>query len=66
DKMAYESLRVADVMSSSVITCSSEDDTKDVCDTLMQKNIRHIPVAVNNKLIMLLSMKDFLKFPALQ
>ncbi len=66
DKMAYDNLRVSDVMSSSVITCRSDDDTKDVCDTLMQKNIRHIPVAVDNKLIMLLSMKDFLKFPTLQ
>lgn len=54
-------LRVADIMTSTVITCSPGDSVDDLM-TLMTKNrIRHVPVTDNNVLVGIVSVGDIVK-----
>lgn len=52
-------LLAKDAMTKKVICCSSEDKAIDVYETLVDKKFRHIPIAHNNKLIGMLSIRDF-------
>jgi len=52
---------VKDEMTSSVITCSSDDITDDIYQLIGKKKIRHIPVVKDNKLLAMLSIRDFEK-----
>jgi CBS domain-containing protein/beta-phosphoglucomutase-like phosphatase (HAD superfamily) len=54
-------MRVADLMTRSVITCAPEDDVASVASTMTERRIRHIPVVVNRKVVGLVSIGDVLK-----
>ena len=56
---AFFEKTVKEAMTSSVITCSVNDNVEEIHALLGEKRIRHIPVAEEGKLVMLLSIRDF-------
>lgn len=54
-------LRVADLMTRDVRTCSPEDDIEDVMDTMTNGRFRHMPVVVEGKLAGVISIGDLVK-----
>jgi diguanylate cyclase (GGDEF)-like protein len=58
---AYEDVPntcAGDIMSTNIITCSSTDNISDVLDRMKSRNIRHMPVVDNGKLITVIGMRD--------
>lgn len=58
---AYEDVPntcAGDIMSTSIISCSSTDNITDVLDRMKSRNIRHMPVVDNGKLITVIGMRD--------
>ena len=55
------SMSVSDLMTTSVVTCSSEDSVANVARIMTQRRIRHLPVVSGNKIIGLISIGDVLK-----
>lgn len=58
---AYEDVPntcAGDIMSTSIISCSSTDNISDVLDRMKSRNIRHMPVVDNGKLITVIGMRD--------
>ena len=54
-------LRVADLMTASVVTCSPTDSIADVARVMTQRRIRHVPVVEHERLVGLISIGDVLK-----
>ena len=54
-------LRVADIMTRHVVTCSEEDSVKDVMGIMTRSRIRHLPVVENGRLAGLVSIGDVVK-----
>ncbi|MEX3007323.1 diguanylate cyclase [Hoeflea sp. TYP-13] len=50
---------VSDIMTTSVITCRTDDLMDDVYEIMSAKKVRHIPVVENGKLHAMLSIRDF-------
>jgi diguanylate cyclase (GGDEF)-like protein len=50
---------VSDVMTRSVITCGPEDKIVDAIETMNAKNIRHIPVLDNGRVMAMISTREF-------
>lgn len=59
NKDSFFKLLTEDAMTKQVICCSFSDEVIDVYKILLEKKIRHIPIANNNKLIGMLSIRDF-------
>ena len=59
DNEALDCRRVEDVMTKSIITCGIDDMVEDVFKMMYKKGIRHIPVMEENRLVALLSARDF-------
>jgi diguanylate cyclase (GGDEF)-like protein len=58
---AYEDVPntcAGDIMSTNIISCSSTDNISDVLDRMKSRNIRHMPVVDNGKLITVIGMRD--------
>ena len=55
------SMRVADLMTKEVKTCSPEDNITDVMTIMTNSRIRHLPVAVDGKLTGIISIGDVVK-----
>jgi len=55
------SARIADVMTASVITCSTSDTIAHVARLMTQHRIRHLPVVEREQLVGLISIGDVLK-----
>ncbi|MCB1519353.1 MAG: CBS domain-containing protein [Hyphomicrobiaceae bacterium] len=53
-------LRVKDLMTSAVITCSPSDSMLGVCKTMINRKIRHVPVVDGNKVRGMVSIRDAL------
>ncbi len=53
--------KVKDTMTTAVTTCSPDDNSNEIYQTISTKKIRHIPVVENSKLIAMLSIRDFEK-----
>ncbi len=51
---------VGDLMTSKVFTCSPDDTVASVMELMDEKRIRHVPVAVNNELAGVVSIRDVL------
>jgi len=51
---------VSALMTKAVITCSPEDNVAIVASTMLARNIRHIPVEHDKRLIGVISMRDVL------
>ena len=54
-------LRVEDLMSASVVTCSPTDSIAHVARVMTQRRIRHLPVVEHERLVGLISIGDVLK-----
>ncbi|MBL1405486.1 MAG: hypothetical protein COC17_04180 [Hyphomicrobiales bacterium] len=59
NKDSFFNLITQDVMTKQVICCALGDDVLEVYKILVDNKIRHIPIANNNKLIGMLSIRDF-------
>ncbi len=55
------SLRVSDLMTSTVKTCQPEDSIKDIMAEMTRSRIRHLPVMVDGSLCGLISIGDVVK-----
>jgi CBS domain-containing protein len=51
----------ADVMTSPVVTCDPESSISDLMDQMLQKQIRHLPVALRGSLVGIISIGDVVK-----
>jgi len=51
---------VSALMTKAVITCSPEDDVAKVASTMLARNIRHLPVEHDRRLVGVISMRDVL------
>ena len=49
-------------MTTTVITCSTSDKVSDVASTMVARNIRHVPVVEEGRLIGMVSIRDVLNF----
>ncbi len=58
---ALLSLKVQDLMTRSVISCSPEDNTADIARIMTMRRIRHIPVVENGRVVGVISIGDVLK-----
>lgn len=54
-------MRVSDLMTVQVVTCSPEDLIADVARTMTNRRVRHIPVKQGDKLVGVISIGDVLK-----
>ena len=61
-KAALHSLPVSALMTTTVITCSTSDKVSDVASTMVARNIRHVPVVEEGRLIGMVSIRDVLNF----
>lgn len=50
---------ISDAMTVNVFTCKEDDNVDAVFDTMCAKNIRHMPVAADQILVSILSLRDF-------
>lgn len=56
-----DSVKVSDLMTSDVVTCSDEYDLQEVMSLMNDHGIRHMPVVTNGKLTAMLSSRDILQ-----
>ncbi|MGZ0230231.1 MAG: CBS domain-containing protein [Acidimicrobiales bacterium] len=54
-------LRVADIMTANVITCSPADSVDDLMTLMTENRIRHVPVTNENILVGIVSLGDIVK-----
>ena len=54
-------MAVSELMTDRVITCSPHETVANVSSTMMSRNIRHVPVEEDGKLVGILSIRDMLK-----
>jgi CBS domain-containing protein len=59
-KGKLHAMPVSALMTKAVITCSPEDNVATVASTMLARNIRHLPVEHNKRLIGVISMRDVL------
>ena len=55
-------LPVSALMTKTVITCTPGDEVSDVASTMVARNIRHLPVVEENRLVGMISIRDVLNF----
>lgn len=55
-------LPVSALMTATVITCAPGDKLSDVASTMSARNIRHVPVVEENRLVGMISIRDVLNF----
>lgn len=61
-KASLHDLPVSALMTKTVITCTATDHVGLVASTMLSRNIRHIPVEENGRLIGMVSIRDVLNF----
>ena len=61
-KDALHQLPVSALMTKAVICCSPQDTVGFVASTMMSRNIRHVPVADNDRFVGMVSMRDVLNW----
>jgi len=54
-------LRVSDLMTRLIATCSLEDDTGTLMEMMTDRRVRHLPVLENGKLVGIISIGDVVK-----
>ena len=52
---------VSDLMTTSVMTCAPTDTVALVASTMLARNVRHLPVEENGRLVGMVSIRDILK-----
>ena len=58
---SLESMRVSDLMTRRVVTCSPEDAIAQIARTMTERRIRHLPVRDGERLVGMVSIGDVLK-----
>jgi CBS domain-containing protein len=58
---SFKEVFVKDVMVTDLIVAVPEDDLNDVMSTMVEKNIRHLPVIDNGRVIGMLSIRDIIQ-----
>lgn len=58
---SFRDIKVKDAMVSDLIVAVPEDDLNDVMATMVEKNIRHLPVVDNHRIIGMLSIRDIIQ-----
>ena len=59
-KDALHKMKVSELMTKAVITCAPADSIGKIASTMMSRNIRHLPVEDNNRLVGIVSIRDIL------
>lgn len=59
-KAKLPAMPVSALMTKAVITCSPEDSVASVASTMLARNVRHLPVEHDKRLIGVISMRDVL------
>lgn len=54
-------MRVEELMSKKLISCSPEDDLRQVMNLMVEHNIRHLPVLVEHNLVGMISARDIIE-----
>jgi IMP dehydrogenase len=57
----FKDLRVRDFMINNLIVAMPEDELNHISAIMVEKNIRHLPVLENNKVIGMLSIRDIIQ-----
>jgi CBS domain-containing protein len=57
---ALHTLRVSELMTRTVVTCSPGESVANVASTMRARNIRHIPVEEGGRLVGMISIRDVL------
>lgn len=57
----FKEMKVRDFMVSNLIIAVPDDDINDVSAIMVEKNIRHLPVFENNRVIGMLSIRDIIQ-----
>lgn len=53
-------LPVSELMTKAVVTCSPQDTAADVASTMLARNVRHLPVEEEGRLVGMISIRDVL------
>jgi CBS domain-containing protein len=57
----FKDMKVKDFMVSNLIVAVPEDELNDISNIMVEKNIRHLPVLENNKVVGMLSIRDIIQ-----
>jgi CBS domain-containing protein len=58
---SFKEIKVKDAMVSNLIVAVPDDDVHDIANVMIEKNIRHLPVIDNHKVIGMLSIRDIIQ-----
>ena len=58
---SFKDMKVRDFMVSNLIIAVLEDDLNDIAAIMVEKNIRHLPVIENHRVIGMLSIRDIIQ-----
>ena len=58
---SFKEIKIKEAMVSDLIVAVPEDDLNDVASIMMEKNIRHLPVIENHRVIGMLSVRDIIQ-----
>ncbi len=61
-KDKLHALPVSQLMTKAVITCAASDTIAHVASTMQARNIRHVPVELNKRVVGMVSIRDVLNF----
>lgn len=57
----FKDMKIRDYMISDLIVAVPEDDLNDISAIMVEKNIRHLPVFENNRVVGMLSVRDIVQ-----
>lgn len=57
-----DKMLVGDLMTSEVATFDEEDDLVDICECLIKRNFRRVPIVSQGKLVGIISRRDVIKY----
>jgi CBS domain-containing protein len=57
----FRDLPVSALMTKVVITCSPADPIAKICSTMLSRNVRHLPVVQDERLVGMVSIRDVLR-----
>ena len=61
DGKGFKEMKVKDHMVSNLIVAVPEDELNDISAIMVEKNIRHLPVFENNRVVGMLSIRDIIQ-----
>jgi len=61
EKTSDKDIKVKDAMVSNLVIAVLDDDLHDIAAVMVEKNIRHLPVLENSKVVGMLSIRDIIQ-----